>query len=255
MSTPFQRSASFPKLPVAVPRAISSDRIQRSLTQTDISPVTSLDDDDSIVQFNQPPYVISKPPKFGPSKISISVLYATGLNKKTNWTVQLQLANQIENILLSYDGAMMVPKLGGPLRYTLPSTTTQKSSPKITNGSMDAVLEIRLLEHKVRRKTRVLRCSMVLPLYNLEAVGSSNESTSQPTPTQLRIPCPDGAAIQLEATLVSDEAIWQRKELSARHHKEERRWSNSMSQPETMVNLEIPNQSSSPWDWLCCTLC
>ena len=247
----------------------NSGSLPRSLTPNSVSPATSMDEDEEIIRLNQSPYLIPRPPVFSPSEIIVSVLYANGLNKKSHWTVQLQLGDQIENILLSYDGALMTPKLGGPLRYTMPSSSAfaKSSSPSITSGAIDAVLEIRLLEHKVRRKTRVLRCSMVLPLCSLEAVGSStannssSASTSVPTPTQLRIPCPDGGAIQLEASLVSDEAIWQREELAARQNQQEQRlwWkkSHSSRSPVTVVDIEGSNNNSSPssWDWLCCALC
>ena len=248
---------------------LSTPYLQRSPTLNSVSPTTSVDEDDEhddIVRLNQAPYIVPRPPQFAPSEITVSVLYATGLNKKSHWTVQLQLGAQIENILLSYDGAMMIPKLGGPLLYVIPSTivtsSNKKSVPSITSGTMDAVLEIRLLEHKVRRKTRVLRCSMVLPLYSLEA--SSTTTTSSPASTQLRIPCPDGAAIQLEATLVSDEAIWQREELAARQeqHEQGQWWKGSSSggttaatkSPITEISDDSTDKNSS-WDWLFCSLC
>jgi hypothetical protein len=256
---------SFPPSRVPMTSATSSGScIRRSSTPNSVSPATSMDDDDDeIVRLNQSPYLIPRPPVFSPSEIIVSVLYATGLNKKSHWTVQLQLGDQIENILLSHDGTMMTPKLGGPLRYTMPSSSSaaKSTSPTITSGAIDAVLEIRLLEHKVRRKTRVLRCSMVLPLSSLEAVGSSTASnstpTSVPTPTQLRIPCPDGGAIQLEASLVSDEAIWQREELAARQNQQEQRlwWNKSGAahSPVTVMDTErSSNSSASSWDWLCC---
>ena len=261
------------RAPLTKSLSMPSPELRRSPTLNSVSPDTSLDEDDErddIVRLNQAPYLVPRPIQFAPSEITVSVLYATGLNKKSHWTVQLQLGDQIENILLSYDGAMMLPKLGGPLQYTIPSTIVsngKKSLPSISSGNMDAVLDIRLLEHKVRRKTRVLRCSMVLPLYSLEA-SSSTSTTTSPASTQLRIPCPDGAAIQLEATLVSDEAIWQREELAARQKQQEqqRKWwrggnhhscgamTKSPNTPMTIIDDETADKSSS-WDWLFCSLC
>lgn len=260
--SPLTKSLSLP--------TYSTPQLQRTPTLQSVSPTTSVDEDDDhddIIRLNRPPYIVPRPLQFAPSEITVSVLYATGLNKKSHWTVQLQLGDQIENILLSYDGAMMIPKLGGPLQYTIPSTISannnRKSLPTITSGTMDAVLEIRLLEHKVRRKTRVLRCSMVLPLYSLEA--SSTTTTNALASTQLRIPCPDGAAIQLEATLVSDEAIWQREELSARQKQQEQRrtwWKGSnghgtipTKSPMTIINDDATTDRNSSWDWLFCSLC
>jgi hypothetical protein len=260
---PLTKSLSSPTL--------SDPYLQRSPTLNSVSPTPSVDDDDEnddIVRLYQPPYIVPRPSQFAPSQINVSVLYATGLNKKSHWTVQLQLGDQIENILLSYDGSTMIPKLGGPLQYTIPSaivtSNNKKTLPTITSGTMDAVLEIRLLEHKVRRKTRVLRCSMVLPLYSLEA--SSTNTSSSPAATQLRIPCPDGAAIQLEATLVSDEAIWQREELAARQKQQDQRkwWKGTTDSsrgnltatksPVTVINDDGADKDSS-WDWLFCSLC
>jgi hypothetical protein len=218
----------------------------------ELSPSTSMDEtefDDDL----QPPYLVSRPVQFAPGEITVSVLFATGLNKKSHWTVQLQLADQTENILLTYDGTAMVPKLGGPLHHVLP-----KSYKRATTQL--AVLEIRLLEHKVRRKTRVLRCSMVLPLHSLEAV-SSNDAEQ---PTSMRIPCPDGATIQIEAMLVSDESVWQRQELSARrvsHKQLQQQHQPHMSRsgggsgrrsPDTVIlKEEDEDDTSSPWDWFC----
>jgi hypothetical protein len=268
------KSKSAPMLPS------TTHTLQRSATNNSVSPSSSMDydddDGDNIVRLNQPPFLVPRPTQFTPSEITISVLYATGLSKKSHWTVQLQLGDQIENILLSYDGTTMIPKLGGPLHYILTSTNTNmKVSPTIVSGNMDAVLEIRLLEHKVRRKTRVLRCSMVLPLYSLEAVGSISTTTTTPSSTQLRIPCPDGAAIQLEATLVSDEAIWQREELLARQqkqHEQRSKWwkpttttttntttsnngSGTSKSSIAVINNDTNDDHHSSWDWLFCTLC
>jgi hypothetical protein len=254
---------SFPQTISTVTPTTPSDFLPRSSTHNSVSPTTSVDEDDGddIVRLSEPPYLIPRPPTFCPSEVVVSVLYATGLHKKSHWTVQLQLGDQIENILLSHDGTLMTPKLGGPLRYTIPATSeTKNSSPSITSGAIDAVLEIRLLEHKVRRKTRVLRCSMVLPLCSIEAIGSSgsdnvNGASSAATPTQLRIPCPDGGAIQLQASLVSDEAIWQRDELAARQ-KQRLWWKNSsaLRSPVTVID-DVSSNKSSSWDWLFCSLC
>lgn len=194
-----------------------------------VSPATSLDEDEDDVL--QPPYLVPRPANFPPSEITVSVLYATGLHKKSHWTVQLQLADQTENILLAYDGNVMLPKLGGPLQYSV-----------ARSSASTAVLEIRLLEHKVRRKTRVLRSSMVLPLHSLEAVSSDLAEH----PTSMRIPCPDGATIQIEAMLVSDQAIWQRREVAARRKK-----SGDQRSPITVVHHVDEEDASSPWDWIC----
>jgi hypothetical protein len=212
----------------------------------ELSPSTSMDEHDCESSDLQPPFVIAfRPAHFPPAEITVSVLFATGLNKKSHWTVQLQLADQTENVLLTYDGSLMVPKLGGPLHYTLPS-----SPKKATTSS--AVLEIRLLEHKVRRKTRVLRCSMVLPLHSLEA--TSSDASEQPI--SMRVPCPDGATIQIEAMLVSDEAVWQRRELSARRSPKQQQKqlyaARNRRSPDTVMHPEeSEDEASSPWDWIC----
>jgi hypothetical protein len=200
---------------------------ETSCCQPQVSPATSMDEDANIML--PPPYLVPRPVTFAPAEITVSVLYATGLHKKSHWTVQLQLADQTENILLAYDGNLMVPKLGSPLQYT------------VANSVSSAVLEIRLLEHRLRRKTRVLRSRMVLPLHSLEAVSSDvNEQ-----PTSMRIPCPEGATIQIEAMLVSDAAVWQRRELEARRLQPRNR---TRSPVRTVVEEE---DVSSPWDWIC----
>lgn len=203
-----------------------------------VSPVSSLDEADGDLHL-QPPFLVARPATFLPAEIAVSVLNATGLHKKSHWTVQLQLDDHTENILLAFDGSSMVPKLGGPLLYTLNRIYTS------------AVLEIRLLEHKVRRKTRLLRCSMVLPLHSLEAVSSDTTEL----PTTMRIPCPNGAIIEIEAMLVSDQAVWQRREVVARRKECIGRTRTSQTtrkrSPKKVVLVNDEEDVRSPWDWIC----
>ena len=204
-----------------------------------VSPASSFGDDmetGSEISLS-PPFLVPRPAVFPPSDISVAVLYATGLRKKSHWTVQLQLADQTENILLAYDPAsdMMLPKLGGTLKH------------QFSQASENCTLEIKLLEHRLRRKNqRVLRCSMRIPTSSLDPQLSRNR-----VPTSMRIPCPDGATIQIEALLTSDALNWQQKEIEARR-KEERK---IKMPPCRNRKVEVEEEdASSPWDWLC-TVC
>jgi len=177
-----------------------------------------------------PPYLVPRPDSFVPPEISVSVLYATGLDQKSHWTVQLQLGDETENILLAHDNRtnLMVPKLGDAL------------SRSVSDPSALGVLEIKLLEHKLRKKQRVLRCSMRVPCASLEP-----QSSDSPVPVTMRIPCPDGATIQIEAILCSDEAVWQQRELEERRRVSSRKKSRKV---ETTMHEE---DMASPWDWIC----
>jgi hypothetical protein len=184
-----------------------------------------------------PPYLVPRPNSFGPTEITVSVLYATGLDPKSHWTVQLQLADQTENVLLAYDDRtnLMVPKLGDALSHSV-----DKSSQDLH------FLEIKLLEHKLRRKQRVLRCSMRVPCSSLEPQPSDS-----PVPVTMRIPCPDGATIQIEAVLCSDEAVWQQREKEARRAEHGSVSSRKKSRKVVEQETTHAEDLSSPWDWIC----
>ena len=179
-----------------------------------------------------PPYLVPRPERFGATEISVSVLYATGLDQKSHWTVQLHLADQTENVLLAHDNRSerMIPKLGDALSYSVEKCTQDLG-----------VLEIKLLEHKVRQKQRVLRCSMRVPCSSLEP-----QTAEEAVPVTMRIPCPDGATIQIEAVLISDEAVWQQRELEARRHSRKK---SRIVLEHNAANKE--DEWNSPWDWIC----
>ena len=71
----------------------------------EVTPSSSMTSEDEglEVAILEPPYLVPRPVSFPPTEVSVSVLHATGLEQKSHWTVQLQLADQTENILLAYD--------------------------------------------------------------------------------------------------------------------------------------------------------
>lgn len=217
-------------------KRVSSASSATSIPQ--VTPSSSMTSEEGleIAGFN-PPYLVSRPDAFGPTEISVSVLYATGLDQKSHWTVQLQLADQTENVLLAFDDRtdLMVPKLGDALTHSV-ETCTQDLG----------VLEIKLLEHKLRRKQRVLRCSMRVPCSSLEP-----QSSDAAVPVTMRIPCPDGATIQIEAVLCSDEAVWQQRELDARRHGSSSSFSARKKSRKATEPEPHEDDLSSPWDWIC----
>lgn len=203
-----------------------------------VSPSSSMNTEEALeIGMLEPPYQIPRPDVFEPTELSVSVLCATGLDPKSHWTVQLHLGDVTENVLLSHDEQtnLMAPKLGDALTYSY------------ENLNQDlGVLEIKVLEHNTRRKQRVLRCSMRVPCSSLEA--QSNEA---PTPITMRIPCPDGACIQIAALLISDEAMWQQREIKARSVKARKKSKTIISSSTSQV-CEEEDDVSSPWDWICC---
>lgn len=139
------------------------------------------------------------------SETRVTVLFASGFKKsKNHWTVRLSLGDETENILLTHDDLdddKLVPKLN--------STIT---------GSSDELV-VQLLEHQ--RHSRHLRTTLRVPTASL-----------QPHATQLRIPCPDGGFLQLEAIV--------------------REWETSGP---PIVSEEPAVDVADGWEWMLCMVC
>lgn len=103
------------------------------------------------------------------AEVRVTVLYASGF-RSARWTAKMTLGDETENILMVPDGDVLVPKLNS----CVTGTGTE--------------LVIRLYEHQ--RHTRTLRSTMRVP------TGSLQEE-----PTNMRIPCPEGGFLQLEAVV------------------------------------------------------
>jgi hypothetical protein len=194
-----------------------------------------------------PPFLVPRPQQFPPSQISVAISYASKLSNKSHWTIQLALADQVENIVLTYDKHtdLFLPKLGSTLKYEF------EEKPR----DDDLSLEIKVLEHLRRKSQRILRASMRVPTESLEPSASPDTNK----PMSLRIPCPDGATIFLEVSVVSERIVWERAELEARKQR-----ANSIPSSKILPSfVRQPDRpsieadggkhynASSPWSWLC----
>lgn len=231
----------------------------------------------------KPPYLVSRPVVFDASKLSVQVLFASGLSRRsTSWTVQLIYNDLTENIVIAWDNpnqnqsrttssgnnkgthgsSKLVPKLGDPLKYAIPHH-------KHRGQEQLNQLEIKLYEHRVRHRfyRRLIAC-MKVPLKNLEPQPLGVEGR----PTQLKVPCehdPD-AFIALECIFQSDYACWAKQEIEARRRYEERTDSDGNSRRGQVSGLPFSwlpfslsgweeqshdrddEENHDPWDWICC---
>jgi hypothetical protein len=202
--------------------------------------------DGTEVTLLEPPYRVRRPEQFQPTVLEVSVLFASGLSRKSNWTAQLSYDNSVENILLSWDPTMgcLCPKLGEVLKHAFPKSQDLDLS----------CLEIKLFEHRLRRKVqRRLVSTMKVPLANLKAQPSVGGK-----PSRMKIPCQDdhNASIVVDLHLKSDYAHWLNKELDARRREEVSgfMWRASYFVPEALVveeEEEAAAQENDPWEWIC----
>lgn len=193
----------------------------------------------------EPPFRVPRPSDFEPALLTVSVLFATGLSRDSNWTVKMTYAGHTENILLAWDSSQrcFIPKLGEPLKYTINSTNLNLSD-----------LDLKLFEHRIKKRGNRRHIeSMGIPLHNLEPQPYENART-----IRLMIPCKhDGeASIALGLLLCSDYAHWLNKELEARRREEVvgyvyGRPFRRISHLETAAEYEEERVGESRWDWIC----
>jgi len=236
-----------------------------------------------------PPYRVERPETFEPSTLSARVLFATGLAKRSNWTVKLAYEGQSENVLLTWDSdeQCFVPKLGDPLHLELNSLSLTP-------------LEIKLYEHRLRRRSyRRLITTMNVPLANLEPqqssssankskkkkIGSRSQQSERSSDVRLMIPCKhdEDASIALELVLESDYGHWVNQELELRRREEVTAAAVSSSggtcrtgaaasgmfgwtaavpygsyfagTPGSGGELVPEDESGDLWDWIFCSVC
>jgi hypothetical protein len=202
--------------------------------------------DGTEVTLLEPPYRVRRPEEFEPTVLEVSVLFASGLSRKSNWTAQLSYDDSVENILLSWDPDMgcLCPKLGEVLKHDFAESQDLDLS----------CLEIKLFEHRLRRKVqRRLVSTMKVPLANLKA-----QPTVGGKPSRMKIPCQDdhNASIVVDLHLKSDYAHWLNKELDARRREEVSGfvWRASYFVPQPLVAVEEEEeaaQENDPWEWIC----
>ncbi|GKY96590.1 hypothetical protein MPSEU_000618600 [Mayamaea pseudoterrestris] len=196
--------------------------------------------DGTEVELLEPPYRVPRPLTFEPSVLTVTALYATGLSKKSNWTVKLSYEGQSESILLSWDEEQrcFTPKLGQALMYCAGTTDLQPTS-----------LDLTLYEHRLRRRSyRRHILTTKVSLLNIEAQPSSSRRM-----TRLTVPCKHDAdaTISVGVLLKSDHVVWLRQELDMRRKEETatglsflpwRRFS--------VVEEEQDQENRDPWDWI-----
>jgi hypothetical protein len=196
----------------------------------------------------EPPYRVRRPEEFEPTVLEVSVLFASGLSRKSNWTAQLSYDDTVQNILMSWDPDMgcLCPKLDEVLKHDF------AQSPHLDLSS----LEIKLFEHRLRRKVqRRLVSTMKVPLANLKAQPSVGGK-----PSRMKIPCQDdhNASIVVDLHLKSDYAHWLNKEVDARRREEVSGfvWRAAYFAPQPLVAVEEEEeeaaaQENDPWEWIC----
>jgi hypothetical protein len=186
-----------------------------------------------------PPYRVPRPPSFEPSFLHASVLQASGMNRRSHWTVKLIYDNQITNVLLTWNEGRrcFLPKVGedAPLKHT------------VSNLGLSS-LTVKLFEHRLRRRNyRRLITTMTIPLANLEPqpIGSAQ-------PINLLVPCKhdEDATIALGLALCSDYGFWLNRELAARRKDEASGFLRGTSP--FLVSDEDEDDHDYLWDWICC---
>lgn len=203
--------------------------------------------DGTEVTLLEPPYRVRRPNQFQPTVLEVSVLFASGLSRRSNWTAQLSYDDSVENIVLSWDPDMgcLCPKLCEVLKHNFAESVDLDLS----------CLEIKLFEHRLRRKAqRRLVSTMKVPLANLKAQPSVGGK-----PSRMKIPCQDdhNASIVVDLHLKSDYAHWLNKELDARRREEVSGfvWRASYFVPQPLVMVEEEEeeaaQENDPWEWIC----
>lgn len=159
----------------------------------------------------EPPYRVSRPLSFAPTILSVSVLYATGLACKSNWTVQLCHEEKTENLLLVWDSEQgrLLPKLGVTLKREIPMTSCLHLSP----------LDIRIYEHRLRRRSK-RRCvaDIKVPLHCLKVHPTSSKAGA----SEIKVLCTHDSESELTLAikLESDYINWLRSELEERRREE-----------------------------------
>lgn len=136
--------------------------------------------------------------------VQVTVRGAGGLPGAARWTAQLQLGDAQESVVLVREGHEWLPKL----------------QREVVGTARELV--IRLYQHE--RRARVLRSTMRVPTESV-----------QEEPTMMRIPCPEGGFLQLEAVMYAKRA-----------------------RPKPVLEtpvLEKPMEESPVWDWLLCSVC
>jgi hypothetical protein len=183
-----------------------------------------------------PPYLVPRPASFEPSFLHASVLHASGMNRRSHWTVKLIYDSQITNVLLTWNEGRrcFLPKVGedAPLKQT------------ISNLDLSS-LTIKLFEHRLRRRSyRRLVTTMTIPLANLEP-----QPVSSARPVNLLVPCKhdEDATIALGLALCSDYGFWLSRELAARRRDEAAGFLAPF-----LTSEDEADDRDYLWDWICC---
>jgi hypothetical protein len=188
-----------------------------------------------------PPYRVPQPEVFAPSVLAIEINHASGLSKKSRWTVSLTFDGRTEVTQLQWNDQKnsFQPRRLEKMEWEMTSIT-----------SFDlAGLEIRLFEQQKRRKAHSrLAATMTLPLGGLVAQPSTAEATSW----QLTTPCTHDPKASLTLSLVhnSDYAHWLYKELDARRREEVKGFVWKAPFRREIQPVETDDEEDI-WDWIC----
>jgi hypothetical protein len=203
--------------------------------------------DGTEVTLLEPPYLVPRPASFEPSFLHASVLHATGMNRRSHWTVKLIYDTVVVNVLLTWNESRrcFLPKPGedAPMRHAVTSLSL-------------ASLTVKLFEHRLRRRSyRRLITTMTIPLANLEA-----QPLATAKPVHLLVPCKhdDDASIAIGLALCSDYGYWLARELETRRRLEGSGLGASPRRGAHLRSSELYEEDSRDdhenylWDWICC---
>lgn len=204
--------------------------------------------DGTEVALLEPPYLVPRPAAFEPSFLHASVLHATGMNRRSHWTVKLIYDSVVVNVLLTWNESRrcFLPKPGEdkPMRHAVSSLNL-------------SALTVKLFEHRLRRRNyRRLITTMTIPLANLEA-----QPHAAAKPLHLLVPCKhdEGAAVAIGLALCSDYGYWLARELETRRRLEgsglgasPRRAAHLRSADRYCEDDSRDDHENYLWDWICC---
>jgi hypothetical protein len=191
-----------------------------------------------------PPYQVPQPEVFAPSVLAIEIKNASGLSKKSRWTISLTFDGHTKVTQLAWNDQTksFQPRRLDKMEWEMP--------PVITSFDL-AGLEVRLFEQQKRRKAHSrLAATMTMPLGGLVAQPSSSAATSW----QLIMPCTHDPKASVTFSLLhhSDYAHWLYKELDARKREEVKGF--VWKAPFRRVVEPIKNDDTADddlWDWVC----
>ena len=195
--------------------------------------------DGTEVTILEPPFLITRPESFAPSRLQVKTLHGDGLDRRSNWTVQFSLDKNLFSTTLMYDQAR---------KQFVPKSSWETVSYDLE--AMDTCLDVSLFQVRPRRKKCV--STMQIPLSNLPI--------QKDPPTHISFPF-NKARIEMDVVLESDYLEWAQKEMEARRKASNFFWPRSSEKVASKRRLvdaenEEDDDEDDVWGWILChSLC